>query len=183
MPEKKFLQGLALALASDSTFQRWIVPGILRSAGAARVFTPRTEKELADLFAAGVVDVAIIDDDIDDGAGLDVVKNIRNSPSSDVSFMPIVFLMTGATRKRVMIAAQAGVHEVVTKPYSARTLLDRLFWSVRFPRQFIRTDTYFGPAPRTVLHRHRRKLDVVELDDTECSEAEDPDNDTLPVAM
>jgi two-component system chemotaxis response regulator CheY len=191
MTEKLFLQNLSLALASESAFQRRIVPGILRSAGAARVHTPRTERELTNLFAADVIDVAIIDDEIDGDAGMSVVRNIRQSPSSDVSLMPIIYLMTGATRMSVMEAAQAGVHEVVTKPYSARTLLDRLYWPVRFPRQFIRSETYFGPVPRTVLQHAQEKQDVVqseravfELDDTGEAQTDNPESgDTLPLAM
>ncbi|MEM8877351.1 MAG: response regulator [Pseudomonadota bacterium] len=185
MPHKTFLQGLTLAFATDSLFQRGIVPGILRSAGATRVNTPRTDDELADLLAAGVVDVVIVDSDFEGATGLEIVRSIRQSTSSDVAFLPIIYLMANPTRNGVIDAAQAGVHEIVTKPYSARSLLDRLYWPVRFPRQFIRSDTYFGPAPRTVLHQSRELPQVVESRAVlfDLDDVEEADDQSLPMVM
>ena len=185
MPQKPFLQGLSLALATDSTFQRGILPGILRSAGALRIDTLRNAEDLNDVLATGIADVVIVDDRIGEVDGLEVVHSIRRSSSSDIAFLPIIYLMANPTRKKVMDTAKAGVHEVVTKPYSARTLLDRLYWPVRFPRQFIHNEDYFGPAPRTVLHRASDAYEArpsntlqFDLDEIHC-----PSDEMAPMAM
>jgi two-component system chemotaxis response regulator CheY len=186
MSQKPFLRGLSIVLACDAPFERWVVPGILRSSGANRIHIVRTEAELQDLLSHTEVDALIVDDQIDDGRGIDVVHDLRHSDDGHNCFLPIVYLLGQATRGRVMTAALSGVHEVVTKPYSAKTMLDRLYWTITKPRPFMRQGNYFGPEPRKLSltpQRTRPSVDQTSASDCEMIELDDEDDDDLPMAI
>jgi DNA-binding response OmpR family regulator len=62
-----------------------------------------------------------------------------------------------AEAERVIEARDAGVHEYLLKPITARAVLTRLAEVINHPRQFIRTETYFGPGPRRAARRTPRR--------------------------
>lgn len=172
MPTQPFLRGLTVALASNAHFDRWIVPGILRSAGSNRILVARSRIELREQILLGDVDLLILDNGLDGCPGSAIAKELRRNKIDEIAFLPIICLIADATRRNVMETAQSGVHEIVTKPYSAKTLLDRLYWTVKFPRAFIRTADYFGPEPRSLpqppssrIAPPRRLADQIEIDD------------------
>src|SRR3546814_16640478 len=49
---------------------------------------------------------------------------------------------------KVMKARDAGVTEFLDKPFSAKTMARRITVVVENPRQFVRTDEFFGPDRR-----------------------------------
>jgi two-component system chemotaxis response regulator CheY len=186
MSQKSFLRGLSIVLACDASFERWVVPGMLRSAGASRVHVSRTEEDLRDMLKQTDIDALILDEGIDDGAGIDVVHKLRHSDDGHNCFLPIVYLLGRATHTRVMTVAMSGVHEVVTKPYSAKTLLDRLYWTISQPRPFMRQGNYFGPEPRRLTltpQRTQVSVDHAAHDHLETIELDDEDDADLPMAL
>jgi CheY-like chemotaxis protein len=80
--------------------------------------------------------------------------------------MPIL-VMTSDTREATIKAGRdAGANMVVAKPLSPANLYDRLAWVAFNPRQFIDTETYFGPDRRFKIEGYpngvgRRKGDGV----------------------
>lgn len=73
---------------------------------------------------------------------------IRRPDSSINPFVPIIMLTGHAEKRRVMQARDAGVHEFLCKPISARALYLRLFSVIAHPRPFVKTTSYFGPDRR-----------------------------------
>ena len=51
-------------------------------------------------------------------------------------------------RWRIVEAAKLGVNEFLTKPVSAKSLLDRLLSILLKPRASIQLGEYYGPEPR-----------------------------------
>jgi DNA-binding response OmpR family regulator len=98
--------------------------------------------------------------------GISFTRKIRNDPRSPNSYVPVI-LMTGFSEKRrVLQARDAGVTEFLVKPFNARDLYKRIAQVIERPRQFVRSDDFFGPdRRRTTEAAHdaprRRESDMV----------------------
>lgn len=80
--------------------------------------------------------------------GISFTRKIRNDPHSPNQFVPII-LMTGfSERRRVLQARDAGVTEFLVKPFNARDLYKRIAQIIERPRQFVRSEDFFGPDRR-----------------------------------
>jgi two-component system, chemotaxis family, chemotaxis protein CheY len=62
--------------------------------------------------------------------------------------IPIIMLTAHGQRWRIVEAAKLGVNEFLTKPVSAKSLLDRLLSILLKPRASIQLGEYYGPVPR-----------------------------------
>ena len=73
-----------------------------------------------------------------------------------------------------MKARDVGVTEFLVKPFSAKTMARRITVVIEYPRQFVRTDDFFGPDRR----RHKisnytgeeRRKDMLEKGDQQMDE-------------
>lgn len=81
-------------------------------------------------------------------SGLDLVHRLRGDPASPAPFLPVIIATATVTRERVREALDAGVHEVLVLPLSAKALETRLREIVDRPRKFVRGGGYFGPDRR-----------------------------------
>src|SRR3546814_1685570 len=63
-------------------------------------------------------------------------------------FVPIIMVTAQSEEWKVMKARDAGVTEFLVKPFSAKTMARRITVVVENPRQFVRTDEFFGPDRR-----------------------------------
>lgn len=80
--------------------------------------------------------------------GMTFTRMIRNDERSPNSYVPVI-LMTGFSEKRrVLQARDAGVTEFLVKPFDARDLYKRIVQVIERPRQFVRSDDFFGPDRR-----------------------------------
>ena len=81
-------------------------------------------------------------------SGLDLARRLRSDPDSPAPFLPLIIATATITRERVREALDAGVHEVLVLPLSAKALETRLREIVDKPRKFVRGGGYFGPDRR-----------------------------------
>lgn len=80
--------------------------------------------------------------------GISLTRRIRNDSRSPNPYVPII-LMTGFSEKRRVIQARdAGVTEFLVKPFTARDLFKRITQIIERPRQFVRSEDFFGPDRR-----------------------------------
>jgi DNA-binding response OmpR family regulator len=83
--------------------------------------------------------------------GISLTRRIRNSPESPNPYVPVI-LMTGFSEKRRVIEARdSGVTEFLVKPFTARDLYRRIAQVIERPRQFVRSDDFFGPDRRRTV--------------------------------
>jgi CheY-like chemotaxis protein len=83
--------------------------------------------------------------------GIELTRRVRSDPASPNPYVPII-LMTGfSERRRVIEARDGGVTEFLVKPFNARDLYKRLVQVIERPRQFVRSDDFFGPDRRRVV--------------------------------
>lgn len=139
---------LHVLVVDDNAHMRSIVVAILRGIGIGTVKEATDGADAFEVMRAGVPDIVICDLKMDPIDGLDFSNMVRTAPDSPFPFVPII-MMTGHTeRSKVVAARDSGINELLSKPISAKTLMDRIIAVIDKPRPFIKTPTYVGPCRR-----------------------------------
>ncbi|MCA3691876.1 response regulator [Aquidulcibacter sp.] len=142
------LNSLHVLVVDDNPHMRSIVVAILRGVGIGTVKEASDGADAMEVMRAGVPDIVIVDLNMFPIDGLEFTQMIRTAVDSPFPFVPII-MMTGHTeRTKVTAARDSGVNELVAKPISAKTLLDRIVAVIDRPRAFVKTATYTGPCRR-----------------------------------
>lgn len=149
MPATQFnFTDVGVMIVDDNHHMRELLCSILHALGFKRIM------ELSDGDAAMreigrfAPDIVITDWHMEPMDGMELVRRIRNAAEETTRYVPIIMLTGHSEAARVRKARDAGVHEFLAKPISAKSLLARIVRIVDHPRPFIRTDDYFGPDRR-----------------------------------
>ena len=154
-------QALSLVLGDQSAFSRQLVRSALGGFGMRRIEDCRDGFEVIEAVTRNPPGVVLIDQDLPGLDAAEVTRMLRRQ--AHTAMVPVV-VMSGAPSRGVVLATiLAGAYEFVAKPFSARTLFDRVSRAGLVPRNFIRTKTFFGPAPydpalRASLEAQAREL-------------------------
>jgi two-component system, sensor histidine kinase RpfC len=121
LPSGGIVKPLAILLADDNHSNQLLLARILKDAGH-KVDLAQRGDDAFDRMAAGGIDIAILDLNMPDMTGPEVVKLFRAS-SVGAKKMPILILSADATPAAKLESLQAGADEFLTKPITAPTLL------------------------------------------------------------
>jgi two-component system, chemotaxis family, chemotaxis protein CheY len=158
------LKGLMFLVADSNPYFSRIVVGLLRSFGANNIAEVRNSYDAIRMLNGQKVDILLCDDKLPPHGGLQVTHAIRRKADNENRNVPIM-IMAGDTRESMIkIARDAGANMVIAKPLSPTSLYDRLSWIAFNPRQFVDTETYYGPDRRFKIEGYpggvgRRKAD------------------------
>lgn len=142
------LNSLHVLVVDDNPHMRSIVVAILRGVDIGIVQEASDGADAMEVMRGGAPDIVIVDLNMFPIDGLEFTKMIRTEVDSPYPFIPII-MMTGHTeRSKVTAARDSGVNELVAKPISAKTLLDRIVAVIDRPRSFVQTTAYTGPCRR-----------------------------------
>jgi DNA-binding response OmpR family regulator len=143
------LSALRILLVDDNLQAVEILRSVLGAVGARGICHANTEVEAFRALGEETFDLVIVDQNLGRGGeGLELVRRIRKDPRSPSPFMPVIMLTAYSEERRVRAARDAGVSEFLVKPFTATGLLLRIESLVLRPRNFIRTEGYFGPDRR-----------------------------------
>lgn len=121
---------------------------LLEAFGIRQVLAAKDGEEAFKVFCKNNPDIVIADWMMKPMDGISLARRIRNDPQSPNQFAPVI-LMTGfSERRRVFQARDSGVTEFLVKPFNARDLYRRISQIIERPRQFVRSDDFFGPDRR-----------------------------------
>ncbi len=135
---------------SESMFS--LTRDVLITFGVSQIYSAFNPKDGYKTFCRLNPDL-VITDWLEAEAQLSLAKMIRTDPTSPNPFVPII-LMTGySQKKRVMLARDSGITEFLVKPFTAKSLYQRIERLIEKPRMFVKSESYFGPD-------RRRKGDV-----------------------
>jgi two-component system, chemotaxis family, chemotaxis protein CheY len=140
--------GLSILVVDDNPHMRSIIATVIRGLGV------RDIREAADGAAAlerlrdTAVDIIITDYAMEPLDGLDLTRLIRTARDSRNPETPVILMTGHADRDTVMAARDAGVNEILVKPVSAKTIIQRLIAVIDQPRSFVRAPKYAGPDRR-----------------------------------
>lgn len=136
-------------LIADGDFRvSMLLKKILSSLGFGAVYYAKNGHEALRMLNEKSIDIAITDWEMDPINGIEFIRRVRTSNDSPNRLLPIIMLTGKAQRNHVEAARDAGITEFVVKPFSVRTLCDRLILVVEHPRNFILSRNYVGPDRR-----------------------------------
>ncbi len=144
-----------------------LIKSLLLIFGVGDVLTAKNGREGFDKFILHNPDLVLADWMMREMDGIAMTREIRGSSTSPNQFVPIV-LMTGFSEKhRVIEARDAGASEFLVKPFTARDLYKRVEEIIERPRQFVKSEDFFGPDRRRrrdqgYLGPHRREVDQLQ---------------------
>lgn len=142
------LRALTVLVVDDNANMRGILSAILKAAGVRRILEAGDGVEGLKLFAEREVDIVFTDLMMQPIDGLAFVHWVRNSISSPNPYAPIIMMTGHATHRSLHEARMAGVTEFLAKPLNARGVMHRINEVINNPRDFVRTEAYFGPCRR-----------------------------------
>lgn len=139
---------LRILLVEDNPHMRTLLAGILRGLGVTRIVEAADGAQGLQMLRDHAIDVVLTDLSMQPLDGIDFVRLLRSAPESANPMTPVVMITGHSTMARVSAARDAGVSEILTKPVTARGVVERLHQAVENPRPFVRTGDYFGPDRR-----------------------------------
>jgi len=107
----------------------------------------------------GTVDLIMSDYLMPGVDGILFLRWLRSDKQVPDRFVPFIMVFGAADQYVVEEARDAGVTEFLAKPYSVKTVADRILSVINTLRQFVLTPGYFGPNRRrgaTAVSRERR---------------------------
>ncbi len=145
---------LNFLIVDDNQHMRTLVRTIIYALGSKRVMEAGDGADGFKALRQFPADIIICDWNMSPLDGLDFLRLLRNAEDSPNPYVPVI-MMTGHTeRQHVLQARDAGVHEFLAKPISARSLYLHIRSVIERPARFVRCQGYFGPD------RRRRQLDI-----------------------
>ncbi len=147
MPEVD-IKNIKVLIVEDNVHFRTLVRTILQALGVESLEEARDGAEAIEVLKTYQADLAIIDWKMDGVDGIECVRRLRRDEDSPNRFLPIV-MVTGYTEESfINKAMDAGAHDFLGKPISAKSLSSRIFSVLEEERAFVKTDTFFGPDRR-----------------------------------
>lgn len=141
-------ENITILVVEDNQPMLDIIKSLLLAFGVGNVVVAKDGNQGLKAYLQHNPDIVIADWMMIPTDGISMTKKIRSDPASGNPFVPII-LMTGFSEKRrVLQARDAGVTEFLVKPFNARDLYKRLCQVIERPRQFVRSEHFFGPDRR-----------------------------------
>ena len=137
-----------MLLVDDNHHMRVLLTEILRAIGVRQVFEATDGAQALQIMRGNQIDIIMTDLAMQPLDGIDFVRLLRNSPDSPNPMAPVIMITGHSTLRRVAEARDVGVNEFLSKPVTARGVLERIAQVVDNPRPFIRSPSYFGPDRR-----------------------------------
>lgn len=147
---------LNVLVIEDAGHMTGLICGILKSLGVGRINEARSGRDALDIMNFQAVDLVITDDLGPPMDGLAVAREIRRSKSSEISTIPIIHITSKLQKSAIFAARDAGVTEVLSKPFSAAQMITRIETALANPRPIIKAQGFVGPD------RRRKTKDSVE---------------------
>lgn len=139
---------LKILLVDDNQYMRLLLAEILRAVGVQSIFEAADGAEGLKVMRNFPIDVVMTDLSMQPMDGVEFVRLLRLSPESPNPMAPVVMITGHSTMTRVNEARDVGVNEFLTKPLTARGVIERLHQAIEHQRPFVRSGTYFGPDRR-----------------------------------
>lgn len=141
-------QKITVLVVEDNQPMLEVTKALLLTFGVGNVITAQNGEVGFKRFCEFNPDIVIADWMMKPMDGITLTKRIRTDPLSPNPYVPVI-LMTGFSEKRrVFQARDAGVTEFLVKPFNARDLYRRIAQLIERPRQFVRSEDFFGPDRR-----------------------------------
>jgi len=142
------LTGAVTMVVDDSPFALELTSQALLGFGIRTKYSCTSAAQAMEILADSPIDLLVVDCEMPEMDGYELVRWLRRSGLDPNAFAPVIMTAAHIRRSRVAEARDCGASFVITKPFSARTLLERIVWVARDSRPFLEVGEYFGPDRR-----------------------------------
>ena len=149
---------ITILVVDDNAFMRKLIVSTLCALGVNSIVALPNAKEAIKALKlsrtnpvqAGMatIDIILSDFVMPEFDGSLFLRWIRTDKQAPDRFVPFVMVSGAADQAVVETARDAGVTEFLAKPFSAKTMADRIVEVIRNPRQYVLAPGYFGPDRR-----------------------------------
>jgi CheY-like chemotaxis protein len=151
-------ENINVLVVDDNAFIRNLIVTTLRTLGLTSITDMGSASEAIDRLklsrkdpiaaGLGTMDIVFSDFVMAQVDGLLFLRWVRTSKDAPDRFVPFVMVSGAADQEAVESARDAGLTEFLAKPFSAKSLSDRVLDVIQMPRQFVLAPGYFGPDRR-----------------------------------
>ena len=161
------LSNAVTMVVDDSAFGMELTAEALRGFGVHIRYACAHAGEAIEIIKDHPIDLLFVDCEMPGMDGHELVRWVRNSGLDPNAFVPIIMTTAHVRRSKVGLVRDCGANFLVTKPFSAATLLERVIWVARDNRPFLEAGDYKGPDRRFNASRPRdhdeRRADMIAL--------------------
>jgi two-component system, chemotaxis family, chemotaxis protein CheY len=159
---KAYLSPFRVAIADPNPFMRRVIRQVLASCGAELITEYDSVISVYYLDPSHAPDIIISELFFHDGSLEEFLRSTRANVGA-VRFVPVIMVTAFTTKEWITRIRDAGVDEIIAKPFTASTVLSRIREVIEVRRPFVDTGRYFGPDRRrrvnsTSLSSDRRAL-------------------------
>jgi CheY-like chemotaxis protein len=115
---------LKILLVDDNHHMRVLLTEILRAIGVKLIFEATDGAEALQVMRQQSIDIVMTDLAMQPLDGIDFVRLLRNSADSPNPMAPVIMITGHSTMRRVGEARDVGVTEFLSKPVTARGVID-----------------------------------------------------------
>jgi len=163
-------------VVDDSAFGLDLTCEALRGFGVQTRYSCHSAADAIEILKDHPIDLLLVDCEMPGMDGHELVKWLRHSQLEPNAFVPIIMTAGHVRKTKVAAVRDCGANYLVTKPFSAASLLERLIWVARDSRPFLEVDDYKGPDRRfqtSVPREHNeRRSDMIARIAFEAAKAE-----------
>ena len=142
------LSKATVLLVQDSSTELDILGQMFIGFGVKGIRKCPTVDDANAMLAAAAFDLMVVDADMADGAGYDLVMHIRRLQENANRLIPILLVCGHTAPANIERARDCGANFVVAKPITPTVMYDRVLWLAKEQRQFVESETYAGPDRR-----------------------------------
>jgi len=134
-------------LIDDSPFGLRLLDQMMKGFGVRACYACSSSIYAQDVIRRESVDLIVIDCDMPEFDGYDLIRWMRNS-GLDNAYTPVIMVAGHTKASKVKKARDCGANFIIARPFSPSVLLDRIVWTARDPRPFLEAADYAGPDRR-----------------------------------
>lgn len=142
------LARLRVLVVDDNKYMRKLLTSTLKALSVVMIDEAMCGESALVLVQNKQPDLVITDWLMEPMDGIEMTRLIRSDPATPNPYVPIIMVSGFGEKHRVLQARDAGVTEFLVKPFTGKTLSQRIAEVIDNPRQFVRTANYFGPDRR-----------------------------------
>lgn len=142
------LTGAVTMVVDDSPFALELTSQALLGFGIRTKYSCNSAAQAKEILMECPIDLLVVDCEMPETNGYELVRWLRRSGLDPNAFVPAIMTAAHIRRSRVAEARDCGASFVITKPFSATALLERIVWVARDSRPFLEVGEYFGPDRR-----------------------------------
>lgn len=158
------LTGAVIMVVDESAFSMEVTLQALQGFGVRARYAVKTIADAMDVLNLHPIDLLMVDCEMN---GHELVRWLRRSGLEPNAYVPVIMTASHVRRSRVADVRDCGANFLVTKPFSAAVVLERLIWVARDSRAYLEAGDYSGPDRRLRASKPRqdneRRSDMVRL--------------------